>query len=124
MSIIIASFVLYVLISLLLENKRRENGILKALGFVTKEIVYQVELSIIPISIIATVIGLLVSRKGSGNLVTMLIQDIGIFRFGEATNFIYLFISGLGLIIFTILFIMILSRPIKKISPHELFNRE
>ena len=124
LSVAVTAFVLYVLFTILLDNKRREHGILKSLGFTSKDIILQMEISVIPISVISIFIGLLLSKNGASNLFTLMLKNIGIFRFGSSISFPLLLIVGLFLILFVAIIIIILSRSIKKISPHQLFNRE
>lgn len=124
LSVTVAAFVLYVLFTILLENKRREHGILKSLGFTSRDIILQMELSIVPISLVSIFIGLLLSKNGASKLFVLMLKNIGIFRFGNSTNSLFLLIVGVTLLFFITILVVILSRSIKKISPHQLFNRE
>lgn len=123
-SFLIAGFILYILISVYLMNKKRDNGILKSLGFVTKDIIYQTVVSILPTSVIAAVIGLLISRSGAAGLLVMALKGIGIFAFGSPTEFGLLAIACAGIITFTAGYSIILSNSVRKITPHQLFNNE
>lgn len=124
LSLMIIVFVLYILIYILLKNKRREHGILKSIGYTSNEIMYQTILTIFPTCLIAIIVGLLLSRNGVKDLLSAALNSIGIFRFGRSINVTYLLITGAFLSVFTILYTLILSLPIKKISPHDLFNNE
>ncbi len=124
LSFVIAAFILYILISVLLANKHREHGILKSLGFVTKDIVYQTVFCNMPPCILGTVIGLLISRNGAEKLLLSALSGIGIFALGVPTRYIYLAVSGLAILVFTILVSILMSGSVRKISPHQLFNKE
>ena len=124
LSMLIIIFVLYILIYILLKNKRREHGILKSIGYTSNEIMYQTILTIFPTCLIAIVIGLLLSKDGVKDLLSYALNSIGIFRFGSSISTLYLLIAGLFLAIFTVVYTILLSLPIKKISPHDLFNNE
>lgn len=124
LSVAVTAFVLYVLFTILLENKRREHGILKSLGFTSKDIILQMELSVVLTSVVSIFIGLLLSKNGASKLFVLMLKNIGIFKFGTSTSSLLLLIAGLSLVLFVILLIAVLSRSIKKISPHQLFNRE
>lgn len=124
LSVAVTAFVLYVLFTILLENKRREHGILKSLGFTSRDIILQMELSVVPISLVSIFIGLALSKNGASKLFVLMLKNIGIFRFGNSTNTLFLLIVGASLLLFITILIVILSRSIKKISPHQLFNRE
>lgn len=124
LSYIVVAFILYILVSVLLANKHREHGILKSLGFVTKDIVYQTVFFNLPSCVLGTVIGLALSRNGAAKILTLALTNIGIFSFGTPTKFIYLLISGLSVIIFTIFVSILMCGSVRRITPHDLFNRE
>ena len=124
LSFIIAAFILYILISVLLANKHREHGILKSLGFVSKNIVYQTVFCNMPPCIIGTALGLLISRNGAEKLLSSALSGIGIFMLGVPTKFIYLFASGFAMIVFTVFVSVLMSGSVRKITPHQLFNKE
>ncbi len=123
-SVIITGFVLYILISIILLNKRREHGIMKSLGFVTKQIMLQTVLSIMPPFMLASALGLLLSKNNAIKLLSFMINNIGVFRAGDETSLIYLLIAFLAICSFMFLFSLFLTRNIRKITPHELFNNE
>lgn len=124
LSFLIAIFVLYILISVFLFKKKREHGILKSLGFVTREIVYQTVGSLLPTCVIATVVGLWISRRGAASLLTLALNGIGIFSFGTPTRVLFLVIMGLIVLLFVTAFSVLLSSSVRKIAPHKLFTNE
>lgn len=123
-SILIAGFILYIVISVYLSNRKRDHGIQKSLGFVTKDIIYQTVVSIIPTSIVAVAIGLWISRKGSTELLIMAVRGIGIFSFGSPTSVLLLLAAGIGIVAFTVVYAVLLSGSVRRITPHQLFNNE
>ncbi len=123
-SALIAGFVTYILLSLLLSSKRREHGILKAIGYTTGNIVLQAELSILPFTALGAAAGLVLSRKNIGILVSRALNSIGIYDFGNPLKVSYLIILWLVLVILIACFTAFLCRPISKISTRELFNME
>lgn len=124
LSVLIIAFILYVILSILLENKKKEHGILKSLGFVSGEIVYQTVISILPCCLLGTAIGLVFAGAFSNDLIVMNLTNMGIFQFGSKPSPFYLLLCGVALIVFVIVYTVLLSRSVKKIAPHDLFNRE
>ena len=124
LSFIIAGFILYILISVFLSNKKREHGILKSLGFVTGNIIYQTVLSITPTCAAAVVLGLALSRRGAGALLTSALNGIGIFSFGTPIRVLFLAAAGLAMLGFIVLYATLLSGSVRKITPHKLFTNE
>ena len=123
-SALIAGFVTYIILSLLLSSKRREHGILKAIGYTTKDIVLQTELSILPFTGLGAAAGLALSRKNIGTLVSLALNSIGIFDFGNPLKVSYLILLWIILVLLIACFTAFLCRPISKISTRELFNIE
>lgn len=123
-SLIIAGFILYVLISVYLSNKKREHGILKSLGFVTRDIIFQTVVSILPTCVLATSAGLLLSRNGAAKLLILAVRNLGIFSFGSPTSVTLLLIAGVGVTVFCIGYSLLLSNSVRTITPHQLFNKE
>ena len=106
------------------ENKKKEHGILKSLGFVSGEIVYQTVISILPCCLLGAAIGLVFAGAFSNDLIVMNLTNMGIFQFGSKPSPFYLLLCGVALIVFVIIYTVLLSRSVKKIAPHDLFNRE
>lgn len=123
-SVMIAGFVLYVLVSVYLSNKKREHGILKSLGFVTGNIIYQTVASIMPTCIIATFAGLLLARKGASRILIMALEKMGIFKFGTPIESYLIIIVGVCTVVFTAAYTVLLSSKVRNITPHQLFNNE
>lgn len=124
LSFIIAAFILYILISVLLANKHREHGIMKSLGFVSRDIIYQTVFCNMPPCVFGAAVGLLIARNGAAKLLASALNGIGIFVFGVPTGFIYLFVSGSSVIVFTVLVSIWMAGSVRKITPHQLFNKE
>ena len=124
LSFFVAGFILYILISVLLANKHREHGILKSLGFKSKDIIYQTVFCNMPSCFLGTVIGLLISRNGVSGLLTSALSSIGIITFGIPTRFVYLFIIGLAVLVFAVFISVLMSGSVRRITPRQLFNKE
>ncbi len=123
-SLLIAIFILYILISINLADKRRDHGILKSLGFVTKDIIYQTVVSIMPSTVLATVAGLWLSRSGAAMLFSLALNNIGVFSIGSPTKVSLLALAGICITVFTVGYSVILSNSVRHITPHQLFNNE
>ncbi len=123
-SVLISVLVLSIIVNMILFNKRREHGILKSLGFVTSQIVFQTAVSFLPMALLGSVIGLLISRDGVCALFSYFVRDIGIASFGESVQTVSLVLCGLGFTLFTFAVTCILSAKVRKTVPHDLFNNE
>ncbi len=124
LSAVIIAFVLYLLVRVLLNNKQRDYGVLKALGFTTGQLVLQTALSFLPTMILSTVLGLLVSSLIINPLTALFLSGIGIVKCTFTLSVPFIAAAGAGLILFAFLTVCLLSLKIRKIAPKELLTGE
>ncbi len=124
LSAIIIAFVLYLLVRTMLNNKKRDYGILKSLGFTTRQLIVQTALSFMPAIIISTVIGLTVSCLIINPLMSLFLSGIGIVKSTFGVPIAFSAVSGVGLVLFAFAFACLLSLKIKKISPRNILAGE
>ena len=124
LSAIIVAFVLYLLVRTMLNNKKRDYGILKALGFTTKQLILQTALSFMPAIIISTVVGLVVCSLIINPLMSLFLSGIGIVKCTFDLPIGFIAAAGIGLILLSFGIACLLSLKIKKISPQALLVGE
>ena len=124
LSAIIIAFVLYLLVRTMLNNKKRDYGILKSLGFTTKQLILQTALSFMPAIILSTVIGLIVSSLVINPLMSLFLSGIGVVKCTFALPIGFIVGAGFGLILFAFAFACLMSLKIKKIAPRNLLVGE
>lgn len=120
LSAIIIAFVLYLLVRTMLNNKQRDYGILKSLGFTTKQLVLQTALSFMPAIMISTVIGIIISCLAINPLMSLFMSSIGIVKCSFAIPVAFSSIAGVGLICLSFGIACLLSLRVKKIAPRAL----
>lgn len=124
LSVLIIVFVLYLLVKMLLNNKKHDYGILKALGYTTGQLVLQTALSFIPSIFISTVIGIVVSSFVVNPLIASFLGGVGIVKCTFEVSTLFNVIAGAGLVLFAFGAASLLSLRIKKIAPRELLSGE
>lgn len=124
LSAIIIAFVLYLLVRTMLNNKKRDYGILKSLGFTTKQLVLQTALSFMPAIIISTVVGIIVSCLVINPLMSLFFSTIGIVKCMFNIPVVFSTLAGIGLILLSFAIACLLSLKIKKIAPRNLLVGE
>ncbi len=124
LSAIVIAFVLYLLIRTMLNGKKRDYGIEKALGFTTRQLILQTALSFMPAVVLSTVVGLAISAFVINPLTGLFLSGIGIVKCTFTIPFGFMMIAGIGLIVFTFAFACLLSLKIRKITPHKLLTNE
>ncbi len=124
LSAIIIAFVLYLLVRTMLNNKIRDYGIMKALGFTTRQLILQTALSFMPAVILSMSVGLVISSLTINPLLSLFLRGIGIVKCVFPVPMGFITVAGFGLIVFAFSMACLLSLKIKKITPRALLSGE
>ncbi len=124
LSAIIIAFVLYLLVRTMLNDKKRDYGILKALGFTTRQLILQTALSFMPAVILSAAVGLVISSLAINPLLSLFLRGLGIVKCTFPVPIGFITAAGVGLIVFAFAMACLLSLKIKKIAPKALLSGE
>lgn len=124
LSAVIIAFVLYLLVRTMLNNKKRDYGILKSLGFTTKQLILQTALSFMPAIILSTVVGIIVSCLVINPLLSLFFSSLGIVKCTFDIPIVFATIAGIALILLSFGIACLLSLKIKRIAPRNLLAVE
>ncbi|MCI8541451.1 MAG: ABC transporter permease [Erysipelotrichaceae bacterium] len=124
LSVLIITFVLYLLVKTLLNNKVQEYGVYKALGYTTRQLILQTALSFMPSVVLSLGLGLLVNAWLINPLVTIFLSGIGIVKCTFIVPHMFNCIAGLVIVLFTFCLICLMARRIKRITPKQLLVGE
>lgn len=124
LSCIVVIFVMYLLVRTLIGGKKREYGILKALGFTTRQLIFQTAISFMPSVIISTVVGIIVSIRVINPLMALFLGGIGVVKCSFVIPVVFIIFEGIGLAAFAFAAACLMSLRVKKISPRELLCGE
>ena len=124
LSCIVIIFVMYLLVRTLLNSKKRDYGILKALGFTTKQLILQTAISFMPSVIIFEAVGIFISSQIINPLLSLFFSGIGIVKCTFAVPVRFNIIAGIGLILFAFAAACLMSLRVKRIAPRELLTGE
>ena len=124
LSAIIIAFVLYLLVRTMLNNKKRDYGILKSLGFTTGQLILQTALSFMPAIIISTVVGLVISGLVINPILSLFFSSLGIMKCTFAVPVGFIAVAGIVLILLSFGIACLLSLKVKKITPRALLAGE
>ncbi|MDE7293056.1 MAG: hypothetical protein K2N72_01385, partial [Oscillospiraceae bacterium] len=123
-SCIVIIFVMYLLVRTLLGSKKRDYGILKALGFTARQLVVQTALSFMPSVIISSAVGIIISMQIINPLMAVFLSGLGIVKSTFAVPLGFNIIAGIGIDIFAFGAACLMSLRVKKIAPRELLVGE
>lgn len=124
LSCIIIIFVMYLLVRTLLNNKKRDYGILKALGYTTGQLVLQTAMSFMPSVTISAAIGIFISMQIINPLLALFFSGLGIVKSTFSVPIEFNVIAGIGLILFAFAAACLMSLRVKKITPKEMITGE
>lgn len=124
LSVIIIVFVLYLLARTLLNDKKSYYGILKALGFTTRQLILQTALSFMPAMVFSTIVGLTVCSFIINPLTALFLRGIGVVKCTFAVPVDFISTIGIGLVLFAFGAVCLLSLKIRKIAPETLLTGE
>lgn len=123
-SCIVIIFVMYLLVRTMLNNKKRDYGILKALGFTTGQLVVQTAMSFMPSIIISTAVGIAVSMQIINPLMAIFLSGIGVVKGTFIIPVELSIIAGIVLVLFAFGAACLMSLRVKRIAPRELLIGE
>lgn len=124
LSLIIIIFVLYLLIRNLLSAKKRDYGILKALGYTTGQLILQTALSFMPTVVLSVAAGIILSCFVINPLLSVFMSGIGIVKCTFVISAGFNIAAGVGLVLASFIFACLMSLRIRKIVPRELLANE
>ena len=124
LSAVIIVFVLYLLARTMLNQKSRDYGVMKALGFTTGQLILQTALSFMPTVVISAAIGLTVCSFIINPLMALFLSGIGIVKCTFTVPVGFIAAAGGGLVLFSFGTLCLLSLKIKKIAPRALLSGE
>lgn len=121
---LIIVFVLYLLVKMLMNNKKRDYGILKAMGYTTGQLVFQTALSFMPTVIISTAVGIIISSFVVNPFIVLFLSGIGVVKSTFEISVMFNIVAGIGLILFIFVIACLMSLKIRKISPCSMLSGE
>ena len=124
LSCVIVIFVMYLLVRPLLNRKKRDYGILKALGYTTGQLVVQTALSFMPTVIVSTAVGIFFCAKIINPLLALFLSGLGIVKSMFTVPVWFNAVAGAGLILFAFAAACLMSLRIKRIAPRALLSGE
>ena len=123
-SCIVIVFVMYLLVRTMLNNKKRDYGILKALGFTAGQLVLQTAMSFMPSIIFSAAVGIAVSMWLINPLIAVFLSGVGIVKGVFIVPVGISIISGTVLVLFAFGAACLMSLRVKKIAPKNLLSGE
>ncbi|WP_442601996.1 ABC transporter permease [Paenibacillus sp. KN14-4R] len=121
-TVLVVVLLLYLVIKTMILKRKREFGILKAIGYTTLQLMNQIALSFVPIVIIGVVIGGVLGYFFTNFMLTLLLSGMG----SHSVNFIVkapsIVILCISIVVMAYIVSMLVARRIKRISAYGLIT--
>lgn len=124
MTAVVILFILYLMVKTLLLQKKVDYGVLKAIGFTTRQLVLQTAGSFMPSVILATVAGSVLGGIVMNPMLTLFFRGIGIMQCSFTIPVAFVVAAGGCMVLTAFLFACLLSLRIRKIAPRALLVNE
>ncbi len=121
-TILLIYLILYIIISGIITKRKQELGILKSIGYKSKQLIFELIGGFIPSVIVSTTLGIVISKLFMYNIYKQLFKAVGAYKISFDYPIIIFFIVAFLLIVSTLLIANILARKIKKISVYSLIK--
>ena len=116
--------VLFLLIKSFLYSKRRDYGVLKAIGYTSNNLILQTALSFMPPIILSVLVFSVVSYFAANPYMNMMMSSFGIMKANFTIPIPGVMIVGIGIVAVSFLFAVFESRRIKKIEAYRILIAE
>ncbi|MDE6421143.1 MAG: hypothetical protein K2K87_11565, partial [Lachnospiraceae bacterium] len=123
-SAMVVVFVMYLLVRTVLNGKKRDYGILKALGYTTGQLILQTAFSFMPAVILSAAVGITVCAQIINPLTALFFSGLGIVKCTFTVPLMFNIFAGIGLVLFAFAAACLMSLRIKKIAPRALISGE
>lgn len=119
-TIIIISFVLFLILNTLIRREKKELGIMKALGYKNRHLAMQILISLFPSLLLGTTLGVVLGGVLTNPLFSVMMSSAGLLSAYFIIPVLPAIFIGLGVLVISIIMLYLISFRLKKISPQKL----
>lgn len=121
-TILLIALILFILIKTVIHNNKMNLGILKAVGYTTRQLRLQTSWSLMPVVGIGVMIGAILSYLTMNNVIIILFRVLGVMKLGFLIPIPMVIITAIAMMIISFLIAFSLCGRIHKISAYELIS--
>ena len=123
-SFVVILLILYLLMKTLINKKKKDYGILKAVGYTSRNVIFQNAISFMPSIIISVIISSIISYFVANPYLETIIRQFGVMKLTFDVPINLIIIMGIGFVIVSYLITILLSLKLRKIEPYNLLKDE
>lgn len=121
-TILIVLFIMYIVIKSLLQIRRQELGVYKAMGYTSSQLILQTAGSFMPVIILSTLISTLTATLYMPAVYNAIFEALGVMKNNIEISLVFLLIFAAAEILVNIIISIILCMPVRKISAYSLIK--
>lgn len=119
-TMLVVILILYLVIKTIIVKRKKEFGILKAIGYTTLQLMNQIAWSFVPIVVIGVILGGVLGCLYTNKMLALLLSSVGIRSVHFVVNYPVVIIFCVSIIVLAYIVSMLVARKIKKISAYGL----
>lgn len=122
MTALTVGLILYLIVKTMIIKRKRELGILKALGYTTFQLMTQITMSFLPVVMAGVLLGGIIGCLYTNSILSILFTGLGIFNVSFTVNVPLIIAFCITIVLIAYVVSMLVARRIKHISAHGLIT--
>ena len=121
-TVLVVVMILYLVIKTMIIKRKKEFGVMKAIGYSTIQLMNQISISFLPVIITGVTIGGVLGLFFTNPMLSLLLSSAGVKRLDFIIHLPTILMICVGILILAYIVSMVVSRRIKKISAYGLIT--
>ncbi|MEH7386846.1 ABC transporter permease [Bacillus sp. JJ1521] len=121
-TVLVVVMILYLVIKTMIIKRKKEFGVMKAIGYSTIQLMNQISISFLPVTITGVAIGGVLGLYFTNPMISLLLSGAGVKRLDFIVNVPMLLMLCAGILILAYIVTMFVSLRIKKVSAYDLIT--
>ncbi|MFS0820314.1 ABC transporter permease [Bacillus sp. 1P02SD] len=121
-TVLVVVMILYLVIKTMIIKRKKEFGVMKAIGYSTIQLMNQISISFLPVIITGVAIGGVLGYFFTNPMLSLLLSSAGVKRLDFIVHLPTILMLCVGILLLAYMVSMIVSRRIKKISAYGLIT--
>lgn len=121
-TVLVVVMILYLVIKTMIIKRKKELGVMKAIGYSTIQLMNQISISFLPVIITGVTLGGVLGYFFTNPMLSVLLSSAGIKRLEFIIHLPFILMLCLGILVLAYIVSMLVSRRIKKISAYSLIT--
>ncbi|MEK4425058.1 ABC transporter permease [Solibacillus sp. FSL K6-1523] len=121
-TVLVVVMILYLVIKMMIIKRKKEFGVMKAIGYSTIQLMHQISISFVPVMITGVAIGGVLGYFYTNPMLSVLLSSVGVKRLDFTVHLPTILILCTGIFIVGYIVAMFVSLKIKKISAYSLMT--